>query len=198
MRTPPIFAAGTPPSRFKMVYFLYDENHVPETRAVEDLVKAAHPEVRFIALHGPRMPLLPLLKLYESQMQTWESQVRPFLVENSLLVGIGLTGTAAAVLQERLPELNLSVLTVNSPTTYGPINLKKADHRVALYSRGYLAGSCETWPTLSDVSFDVSWLRYGILSESGGNLCKYLVSLVVAAYIKEPNIKSVLSKDLMS
>ena len=88
-----------------MVYFLYDENHVPETRAVEDLVKAAHPEVRFIALHGPRMPLLPLLKLYESQMQTWESQVRPFLVENSLLVGIGLTGTAAAVLQGTPPRV---------------------------------------------------------------------------------------------
>jgi len=176
------------PSRFKVVYFLYDENHVPETRAVEDLVRAAHPKIKFIAVHGP----------YGDHIQIWESQVRPFLVENSLLVGIGRTGTAAAVLQERLPELNLSVLAVNSPTTYGPISLKKADHRVALYSRGYLAGSCEAWPTLSDISFDVSWLRYGILSESGGNLCKYLVSLVVAAYIKEPNIRTMLSEDLMS
>ena len=184
----PIFAAGDPPSRFKMVYFLYDENHVPETHAVETLVKAAHPEVRFIALHGP----------YGGQIRVWESQVRPFLVGNSLMVGIGLTGTAAALLQEHLPEFNLSVLAINSPTTYGSINLKKVDHRVALYSTGYIGGSCEAWPTLSDISFNVSWLRYGILSESGGNLCKYLVSLVIAAYIKEPNIKSVLSKDLMS
>ncbi len=188
MKPVPIFVAGNPPSRFKMVYFLYDENHISETRAVEDLVKAAHPEVRFIALHGP----------YGDQIQVWESQVHPFLVENSLLVGIGRTGTAAALLQEHLPEFNLSVLAINSPTAYGSIGLKEADHRVALYSTGYIGGSCEAWPSLSDVSFDVSWLRYGILSASGGNLCKYLVSLVVAAYIKEPNIRTMLSEDLMS
>lgn len=192
MKTIPIFGHGCPPSRFKMVYFLYDESHVLETRAVEDLVKTTFPDVRFLplwvnsAING------------ESKWTTWGTSVRPILVENALMVGIGVAGTCAAHIQERFPELNLSVIAINSPTNCGSISLKKVDNRVAIYSGGYIGGDGEAWPALSEASFNVSWLRYGILSEGGGNLCKYLVSLVIAAYIKKPDIKTVIPEMLLS
>src|SRR5271157_1871947 len=181
MSPAPTIVAGYPPSRFKMVYFLYDENHIKETDAIRNLVEPVFHDVRFLA---------PWDSTGSTKWTTWGTSVRPILVENALMVGVGEAGSVAAHLQECFPELNLSVVAVNSPTEFRQIRLEKCPNRVALYSNLYepIKGLCETWPTLSDISFDVSWLAHGILSESGGNICKHITALLLVMFIREPNI----------
>ncbi len=169
-----------PPSRFPMVYFLYDGMNGKQTIALQNLVKTAFPHVHFME------PWIPMF-ITNEQVGLWESHLQPFLVPNSLLVGIGRAGLAASYLQERFPELNLSVLAINAPTSAQDFTLsKKPDNRVALYSSRYepIQGKCENWTDLSTISFDVSWLQHGILSESGGNLCKHSAAFLVIAYMK--------------
>jgi len=158
-----------------MVHFLYDEIHGKETQAVEDLVRDAHPQNRFLALWDCTGP---------TKWTTWGTSIRPVLVENALIVGIGETGTVAAYLQERFLDLNLSVIAVNSPTNFQQTKLKRHPNRVALYSSHYppIQGRCD-WKDLADISFDIGWLQHGILSESGGNLCKYSIANLITQYL---------------
>ncbi len=182
MSTAPTFAAGQPPSRFKMVYFLYDWLNDKETDAVYDLVKAVHPNVQFMTLCTPQ-------DIEKVQWEEWFGYIRPFLLGGALIVGIGKAGTVAAYLQERFSAFNLSVIAINSPTNLEEIFITKHPNRVALYSSHYptIEGRCD-WQPLADNSFDVNWLRYGILTEGGGNLCTYATMHLIVAYFKGPNI----------
>ncbi len=171
------------PSRFRMVYFLYDEKSGRETLAVEELVRSSFPDVNFLQL------AIPSVEMDRYQLETWEATVKPFFVPDSLLIGVGIGGAAACEIQEHWPELSLSVVAINSPMGGLTMNAK----RVALYSSDYepIKYSCD-WFEVSNFSFDVSWLRYGILSESGGNLCKFGVAMIVATYMQEANLQGVL------
>jgi len=183
MSTAPTFVDGSPPSRFKLVYFLYDETNGKETDALRDLTKLSFPNVQSLALR------VSSIINGESKWTTWGTSVRPVLTENALIIGIGEAGSAAALLQERFPELNLSVIVINSATEFQQTKLQKTANRIALYSSDYpsIKNRCEDWPLLSDNSFDVKWLQYGILSE-GGNLCKYSTTLLIVAYLKGPDV----------
>ena len=190
MSTAPIFVTGHPPSRFRLVYFLHDAANGKEAQGIEDLTKSSFPHVRFMSLW------LPPFKVYRDQMGLWASNMLPLLMPNTLLVGIGRAGLAAAYLQERFPDLNLSALAINAPTSGPEFTLGlRSNNRVALYSSDYepIKGLTKNWSDISEFSFDVSWLRHGILSE-GGNLCKYSVAYFVAAYMKEPDIRKSCSR----
>jgi hypothetical protein len=186
----PIFVTGNPPSRFKMVYFLYD-SYGEDTHAVEKLVRSSFPNVRFMNLW------LPPYRVYEKQVELWASNLLPLLMPNTLLVGIGRAGTAACWLQEHFSDLNLSVLAINAPTQEPDFTVERSHaNRVALFSKNYtpIKGYTENWSWMAEISFDVGWLQHGILSESGANLCKYSVHHFIAAYIKEPDIKESCSR----
>ena len=183
MSTAPIFVTGTPPSRFRMVYFLHDAVHGKETKSLEDLTRSSFPHVRFIDLWVP-----------PSQVELWASNLFPLLLPNTLLVGVGLAGLTAAHLQERYSNLNLSVLAINAPTAGQEFKVERRQaNRAALYSSEY-EPLAKNWSELSEISFDVCWLSHGILSESGGNLSKYSVAYFVKAYMKEPDIRQSCSR----
>lgn len=103
------------------------------------------------------------------------------ILPESLLVGFGLGGLVAAKLQELEPDLNLSVLAINAPTSDGSVSLKRTRQRTAMYSSKYppLHG-CANWGEYTegfDSNFDVEWLRhgYGLKKYTLG----YLISKVV-------------------
>src|SRR5271154_6832586 len=100
-----------PPSRFPMVYFLYDGVNGKETTAVQSIVRAAFPYVHFME------PWVPP-SLTKKEIEPWVTALRPFLLQNALLVGIGRAGLAAAYLQQEFPDLNLHVLAINAPTEW--------------------------------------------------------------------------------
>jgi hypothetical protein len=178
-----------------MVYFLHDPASSKEADKVEELVKSSFPHVRFLRLW------LPPFRVSEKQVELWASYLLPLLMSNSLLIGIGRAGTAACWLQEHFVDLNLSIMAVNAPTEFG---IKSGDfkadrrhaNRVALFSKDYLPikGYTENWSWMAEISFDVGWLQHGIVSESGGNLCKYSVLAFITAYLKESDIRESCSR----
>ena len=191
MSTTPIFVTDTPPSRFRMVYFLHDPDSSKETAKVEELVKSSFPHVRFLRLW------LPPYRVYEKQVELWASNLLPLLMPNILLVGIGRAGTAACWLQEHFPDLNLSVMAVNAPTEEPDFTVERSHkNRVALFSKDYpqIKGYTQNWSWMAEFSFDVGWLQHGILSESGANLCKYSVLYFITAYLMLPDIREKCSR----
>jgi hypothetical protein len=189
--TTPIFVTGNPPSRFRMVYFLYDPTNHKETEKVEALVKSSFPHVKFLALW------LPPFRVYEKQVEIWASNLLPLLMPNSLLVGIGRAGTAACWLQEHFSDMNLSVMAVNASTEEPDFKVERSHrNRVALFAKDYppIKGYTENWSWMAENSFDVGWLQHGILSESGANLCKYSVLYFITAYLMQPNIRESCSR----
>ncbi len=82
--------------------------------------------------------------------------------EGALVVGVGLGGLAAALIQETTrPDLN--VVCVSSPTSHGVIKLaRRMSHRVALYSSqdSAIAGRVENWPNLAE-AHDTCHLMHG-------------------------------------
>jgi hypothetical protein len=82
--------------------------------------------------------------------------------EGALVVGVGLGGLAAAMVQEtKRPDLD--VVCVSSPTSHGVIKLeRRMRHRVALYSSQdpAIAGRVENWPNLAD-AHDTPYLMHG-------------------------------------
>ena len=191
MSTAPIFLTGTPPSRFRMVYFLYDPTSYKETNKLEQIVRQTFPHVRVLEL------FLPPYRVYEKQVELWASNLLPLLMPNTLLIGVGRAGTAACWLQEHFSDLNLSVMAVNAPTEEPDFTVeRRCDNRVALFSGSYIPikGYTENWSWMAEISFDVGWLQHGIVSESGANLCKYSVLAFITAYLKEPDIKESCSR----
>jgi len=192
MSTTPSFVTGQSPSRFKMVYLLRDDPSAREMGAVEELIKTAFPDVRFMDLW------LPPFGASKKQMELWVSKLSPFLMPNTLLVGIGHAGTAVCWLQERFSDLsfgllNLSVFAINAPTEDSDFTVERRHaNRVALFSKDYppIKDHTENWPWMAETSLDVCWLQHGILSENG-NLCKYAVALLISAYIQNPDIQPV-------
>jgi hypothetical protein len=189
--TAPIFVTGTPPSRFRMVYFLLDPISYKETNKLEQTVRSTFPQVRFLELY------LPPYRVYEKQVGLWASHLLPLLMPNTLLIGVGRAGTAGCWLQEHFPDLNLSVMAINAPTEEPDFTVERSHkNRVALFSKDYLPikGYTQNWSWMAEISFDVGWLQHGILSESGANLCKYSVLHFITAYLKEPDIKESCSR----
>jgi hypothetical protein len=189
--TAPIFVTGTPPSRFRLVYLLYDPTSYKETNKLEQIIKSVFPHVRFLELY------LPPFRSYEKQVEIWASNLLPLLMPNSLLVGVGRAGTAACWLQEHFPDQNLSVMAINAPTEDPDFTVERRhNNRVALFSKDYppIKGLTQNWSWMAEFLFDVGWLQHGILSESGGNLCKYSVLAFITAYLKEPDIRESCSR----
>lgn len=168
------------PSRFRMVYFLYDEVDGESTQAIQNLVNCAFPNIHSIE------PWIPSFATQE-QVGLWKSNLKPFLMPNALLIGIGRAGLAAAYIQEQFSELHLSALAINAPTEDRDFTVQREHaNRVVLYSKDYapIKGLTENWSRFSSISFDVSWLRHGILSESGANLCKHSLVSVIITYMR--------------
>lgn len=82
--------------------------------------------------------------------------------EGALVVGVGLGGLAAAMVQEtKRPDLD--VVCVSSPTSHGAIKLeRRMQHRVALYSSQdpAIAGRVENWADLAE-AHDTPYLMHG-------------------------------------
>jgi len=166
-----------PPSRFKVVYFLYD-SYSEATHAIEEVVRTAYPNIRFLDLYVPSPT---------TQIEEWRAHLQPLLIPNALLIGIGRAGTAAASIQEQFSDLDLSVVAINSPTEGPSFTIERRHkNRVALFSSDYppIKGLTKNWSLFSEISFDVSWLQHGILSESGGNLCKHSSAFLIITYMK--------------
>jgi hypothetical protein len=87
----------------------------------------------------------------------------PWLVpEGALVVGVGLGGLAAAMIQETTRP-DLDVVSVSSPTSYRVIKLeRRMQRRVALYSSQdpVIAGRVENWPDLAE-AHDTPYLMHG-------------------------------------
>ncbi|MBZ5660037.1 MAG: hypothetical protein LAO08_06480 [Acidobacteriia bacterium] len=175
------------PSRFKALIFLNSRDTTFQAHALRDLIE----------------PHFPDLKVYESLVPGKDREqlihyLLPFLMPNSLVVGIGLDGTIACYLQQEFPAANLSVIAINSPTsdTYTTVGMERSmvlkphHNRVALYSRLYepIRGRND-WRQLTDHDLEVSWLQHGIFSESGANLSKYAVAYYVTAYLQSSNLE---------
>jgi len=126
-------------------------------------VEAAHKVRRAMEQWHRRVTMLPqdgelfLSKLNKAVLaETWLAP------EGALLVGVGLGGLAAAMVQEtKRPDLD--VVCVSSPTSYGVIQLeRRMQHRVALYSSQdpAIAGRVENWPDLAE-AYDMPYLMHG-------------------------------------
>jgi hypothetical protein len=126
-------------------------------------VEAAHKIRRALEEWHHRMEMLPqpdelfLSKLNKSDLA--ESWLVP---EGALVVGVGLGGLAAAMVQET-ERTDLDVVCVSSPTSHGVIKLeRRMQHRVALYSSQdpAIAGRVENWPDLAE-AHDTLYLIHG-------------------------------------
>jgi len=126
-------------------------------------VEAAHRIRRAMEQWHRRVMMLPqndelfLSKFNKADLaETW------LVPEGSLVVGLGLGGLAAAMMQEtKRPDLD--VVCVSSPTSHGAIKLeRRMQRRVALYSSQdpAIAGRVENWPNLAE-AHDMPYLMHG-------------------------------------
>lgn len=169
------------PSRFKAVYFLNNKGTRFEAHAIRELIEPHFPDIRFME------PLVP-----GQERETLIHYLLPFILPDSLVVGLGVDGLIACYLQEEFPVLNMSVIAVNSPTGDGWMNLQRnhPQNRVALYSSLYEPNRGRNhWTGLAEIDLDVAWLQHGVFSDSGANLSKYAVAYYVTAYMQSPNLE---------
>ena len=126
-------------------------------------VEAAHKIRRAMEQWHRRMMMLPqddelfLGNLNKAVLaETW------LVPEGALVVGVGLGGLAAAMVQET-KRSDLDVVCVSSPTSHGVIKLeRRMQQRVALYSSQdpAIAGRVENWPDLAE-THDMLHLMHG-------------------------------------
>jgi len=171
------------PSRFKSLTILADVSTLKEAQSIRDLL-----EVEFTDLSIRLLPVPGLIP------EMWEKILIPSLPTDQLVIGFGLCGTVAARIQETHPELGLSVMAINSPTTTAFWQvIWKSDQRVAIYSSNYEPIKGVNWTGLAETALDVDWLQHGMFSENGGNLCKYAIAYYVAAYLINRNLEPAVS-----
>jgi hypothetical protein len=141
-------------------------------------VEAAHKIQRAMEQWHHRVMMLPqndelfLSKFNQTDLaETW------LVPDGSLVVGVGLGGLAAAMIQET-ERPDLDVVCVSSPTGHGAIKLeRRMQHRVALYSSQdpAIAGRVANWPNLAE-AHDTPYLMHG------AHQCPYLLRKLILAY----------------
>lgn len=165
---------------FTGLYLLHDRGETPNEGLdkLENIIRQQCP----IDIFTPRM-LHANSGISAEQSYLWLAgkylpQIRP----KSLLVGVGLSGLLVARLQERLPELGLSVIAVNAPTEDEEIAVEsKPAGRIAAYSSQYrpILGRCD-WTPLAEAA-DVLWLQHGAY------LHKYALRNAIVTHLKGGN-----------
>ena len=141
-------------------------------------VEAAHKIRRAMEQWHRRVMMLPqdnelfLNRLSKADLaETW------LVPEGALVVGVGVGGLAAALVQEtKRPDLD--VVCVSSPTSHGVIKLeRRMQHRVALYSSQdpAIAGRVENWPNLAE-AHDTLYLMHG------AHQCPYFLGKLILAH----------------
>jgi hypothetical protein len=126
-------------------------------------VEAAHKIQRAMAQWHRRVMMLPQDDSLFLNMLSKADLAETWLVpEGALVVGVGVGGLVAAMVQEtKRPDLD--VVCVSSPTSHGVIKLeRKMERRVALYSSEdpAIAGRVENWPNLAE-AHDTPYLMHG-------------------------------------
>lgn len=116
-------------------------------------VEAAHKIQRALEQWHRRVMMLPQDdQLFVSKLNKADLAETWLVPEGALVVGVGLGGLAAAMVQEtKRPDLD--VVCVSSPTSHGVIRLeRRMAHRVALYSSQdpTILGRVENWPELAE------------------------------------------------
>jgi hypothetical protein len=108
--------------------------------------------------------------------------------EGALVVGVGLGGLAAAIIQEtKRPDLD--VVCVSSPTSHGAIKLdRRMQRRVALYSSQdpAIAGRVENWPNLAE-AHDTLYLMHG------ANQCPYMLRKLILGHREKRDLDATIA-----
>lgn len=173
-------------SRFTAIYLFNDREAatpVALSEKLESVVTQKIPEVRF---NKPGMPHVVSPTATADQSLQWLSKnFLPSLLQNSLIVGIGLGGLLAAKLQEMLPQKKASVLAINAPLFDCNVSLSavRLPDRVSLYSSLYepIRDRCLLWPQVAE-AYDVAWLQHHL------TYAKFATGHLVAEYIKDEAI----------
>ena len=125
-------------------------------------VEAAHKIQRTMEQWHRRVMMLPQSDGLLSNLSNSELAESWLVPEGALVVGVGLGGLAAALVQET-ERPDLDVVCVSSPTSHGAIKLEhRMQHRVALYSSQdrAVADRVENWPDLAE-AHDMLHLMHG-------------------------------------
>ena len=169
-------------SRFQIVLLLHDlgDNPYGQVEELRRILAETHPNVIFV--HPPVSEDFNSLMAFLTLFQP-----------NSLVVGLGLGGLFASVMQERFPYLNLSVFAVNPPMEYERDGAsgervsvgESTGQRIVLYSSQYepLRGEQpEQWSKYCDLVFDVPWLSEGVQKAF------YSTSYLISAFMRGRNM----------
>jgi pimeloyl-ACP methyl ester carboxylesterase len=174
-------------SNFQNVYIFHGQGGSPEGTALvlEGLLYQRFPKVKFIR---------PLLRHQDEGVTARDSfraaaKKIKLLQKDSLIIGISMGGLVASVLQEKFPDLNLSVFAISSPTKTSTlaINTLVPDKRVALYSHldKKVGEYTIKWPLLTNLAFDVSWMQSHNTDDQ-----KYSVTSVIAAFMSGQDVSA--------
>jgi pimeloyl-ACP methyl ester carboxylesterase len=154
-----------PESRFQSVALIHDAGDSPEGYAGEfrRILGESHPGVRFI------LPYLPMeTRPAEHMFDQVSHKLFPLLPPHTLLVGFGLGGLVACVMQERFPHLSLPVFAINAPACEDGLEIEaglyQRPERTVIYSDRYkpIEMKCEYWDTRSSYAVSVPWLANGV------------------------------------
>ena len=157
-------------SRFQMVTLLHDVGDSPDGNVglIYNNLVDSHPGVRILR---PYVPMY--LATAKDNFKSTSIKILPMLQPDSLIVGVGISGLFASVLQDNFPGLNLTVFTINSPISDGGLIMDEpVSERVSVYSSEIIKNPII--PPYSTQSFDVKWLSDGI--EKSINGISYIIS----------------------
>ncbi len=170
-----------PNSRFQSVIFLDEPDGCAKELSI--ILGESHPGVHFLCPPIPTHPTgfigftlatIRLLPLIQSNPKT-------------LLIGKGFGGLLAAMIQERHPQLDLSVIAINAPTHEDGMGMSWSrprpslirDERVVLYSSQYKPlQDADLWLGYADLVFDVPWLAEGVQK------ALHATSYVISAFMR--------------
>jgi len=139
------------------VYLLHGKGGSPNgtVAKLEESLHAAWPDLRYVR------PALQHSDPTIAAEMSVEFLRKLQLEAGSLVIGISLGGLVASKLQEE-SRPDLHVLCISSPTWADGVKLlRRADHRVALYSLAdeVISGRVENWPRLAE-AYEFHWLDH--------------------------------------